>query len=207
MGSIGEKQPPPEYEAVAPSGTGSAPSADLSALFSGLKLGTEPEGPGPSTCIAHLKLLFALETLKEDIGYSDGLWSLWNSRIDGHELVQTPGGEEEERRMSSEDIDIAKKDRDFLSRIREKRWALFVARAVDRYEAWWNSMVDASPVKDDDRDSDDSTAYVNFPKDQMQRFWTADILPPLGKPYLCSNVSYFFLTRAKMSSWSCTLTC
>ncbi|KAI1025293.1 hypothetical protein LB505_009619 [Fusarium chuoi] len=27
-----------------------------------------------------------------------------------------------------------------LSKVREKRWALFVARAVDRYEAWWDSL-------------------------------------------------------------------
>lgn len=31
------------------------------------------DGPDANTCLAHLKLLSALQTLKEDVGYTDGL--------------------------------------------------------------------------------------------------------------------------------------
>lgn len=34
------------------------------------------DGPDANTCLAHLKLLSPLQALKEDVGYTDGLWGL-----------------------------------------------------------------------------------------------------------------------------------
>ena len=38
--------------------------------------------PDSHRCLIHLKLLSALHNLKEDVGYTDGLFGLWDARSD-----------------------------------------------------------------------------------------------------------------------------
>lgn len=53
--------------------------AALGSLFA--PKSTIPLAPVAETCIAHLRLLHAFHSLKEDIGYSDGLFGLWDSAV------------------------------------------------------------------------------------------------------------------------------
>jgi len=99
---------------------------DLTAAFANLPIPLRPTNPSVETCLAHLKLLFAFQALREEVGYTDGLFGLWDARVLAGGGQQGPG-----------------RDRERLERlglVREKRWALYVARAVDRYATWWRTM-------------------------------------------------------------------
>ncbi|KAI1880428.1 hypothetical protein JX265_002049 [Neoarthrinium moseri] len=111
--------------------------------------------PTVDTCLVHLKLLRAFEQLKSKIGYTDGLWEIWDSRALGNVEV--------------------------LAKLREKRWALYVARAVDRYQAWWKSFVpDMLTEKDILKRSPEGnpSRYAQFAAAHEPMRWTKDILPP-----------------------------
>src|ERR1044072_1405222 len=45
-------------------------TADITASFAHLKLGNAPKQPDADTCLAHLKLLIDIQTLKTDVGYT-----------------------------------------------------------------------------------------------------------------------------------------
>jgi hypothetical protein len=167
------KQPP---DAAA---TNEAEPVNITAAFEKLSLTSPTPSYFPTTdaCLAHLKLLFALQSMKEDVGYTDGLWGLWDSRagpIDHSERSV------EERAQD--------KQLQALSQIREKRWALFVARAVERYEAWWRSFP-RSPLSEGDMMAASSDKYIDFTKDGSPPLieWSEEMLPPLGMalPLLC----------------------
>jgi len=73
---------PPDYAAPAALDT---PSADvLNAAFANLKISEQDNLPFPDAnlCLAHLKLLTVFHNLKEDIGYTDGLFDLWDSHCE-----------------------------------------------------------------------------------------------------------------------------
>lgn len=151
---------PPAYSspALSPETIG-----ELNAAFSSLDLASISTTVTQDTCLAHLKLLHAFQNLKEDVGYTDGLWQLYNSRalspnvrVDGNE------GEKPER---------------LLAMLREKRWALYLARAVDRYEAWWN-IFPADPLREQDlvENSPKFAGFVECDSPQQLHF-----LPPIGK--------------------------
>ncbi|KAI9172315.1 hypothetical protein HJFPF1_01815 [Paramyrothecium foliicola] len=112
--------------------------------------------PTADTCLAHLRLLHTFEKLKHAIGYQDGLWDIWDNRA-----ASAPN-----------EIDV-------LVIVREKRWALYVARAVERYEAWWRSFVpDMLLEKDMIQGDQNSARYEGFLKaDPVE--WNADMLPPI----------------------------
>lgn len=130
-------------------------------------------------CLAHLKLLHAIHNLKEDVGYTDGLWGLWDSQVmDGKglspELAQyLPAGADREK-MTDDDI-----QKMLLSKVREKRWAIFVARAVDRYETWWNTQ-GISMLTEEDMVATTSDRYMRFPSTNIKLDWKMPMLPPLG---------------------------
>lgn len=169
---------PPTYD-EAQQGRAPPPADGLSIAIDDHKLDYIHD-PDPETCLAHLRLLSAFQNMKEDIGYTDGLWGIWNSRADGNIQV-TPEGE------ILEDISVAadtmghKEKELILSKIREKRWALFVARAVDRYEAWWNALVGSGPLREEYMDEEDTMNYTGFPSTDGSRFWADrnQPLPPL----------------------------
>lgn len=215
MASDSRHNPPPAYGEPASGDNGALDeSINLAALFESLNLSNMPGSLSVDNCLVHLKLMFAIQWMKEDVGFTDGLWGLWDHRagpIDaalkrrpGRRKVsgeaaqagddQTEKGDEKELPDVVPTIEerLACKNLETLSRIREKRWALFVARAVDRYEAWWNSLVRRFPPpagrlteKDIDEDPIGSVRYAKFPTvidDENAVFpWTEDMLPPLGK--------------------------
>lgn len=71
------------------------------------------EFPTPGQTIAHLELLVAFSHLRDEIRSHDGLFDLWNNDATS--------------KISIEDI-------------QEKRWAVFVTTAVDRFSAWWKAL-------------------------------------------------------------------
>jgi hypothetical protein len=153
------KEQPPSYTANDPAD----PSPEeLNRAFNNLKLSETPlEFPEPEQCLAHLKLLFAFHALKEDIGYTDGIFNLWNSACE---------------KMSNRDEALAK--------MREKRWALYIARAVERFETWWITVLCAmEPSKrlECKEMVANNLRFAEFPKRGAVQKWTAVMLPPLGK--------------------------
>jgi hypothetical protein len=117
--------------------------------------------PQADACLAHLRLLYAFERLKSETGYQDGLWDIWDSRAGGP---------------------TASNAADILVKLREKRWAVYVARAVDRYEAWWKSFV-PQMLKEKETmagEGADQQRYEGFTENKPT-IWNEEMLPPLGK--------------------------
>lgn len=158
------KEAPPSYAATDPINAPiDGPTAEeLSAAFSSLRLSdTPPAFPTADHCLAHLKLLSAFHALKEDVGYTDGLFNLWDAKC---ELL--------------ENTDEA------LAKMREKRWVLYIARAVERFEDWW--LKDLCNREDSKRLECKEMAanvlkFTEFPNRGRVRSWTTSMLPPLGR--------------------------
>lgn len=172
--NIDASQAPPTYSAMDP--LPETTTEDLSAAFNELNIQTSPTNPTVDLCLAHLKLLNAFFNLKEEIGYTDGLFGLWDSRVVG---IAGPA--------ESSDEAASKSQEEALSKIREKRWALYVARAVDRFEVWWLKVLctrettSGSPANRL-RQADLESPYMSdFPITGKPQVWTADMLPPIGK--------------------------
>ncbi|KAH7336629.1 hypothetical protein BKA65DRAFT_479516 [Rhexocercosporidium sp. MPI-PUGE-AT-0058] len=181
-------QPPepvlPEYSGLISNGQGAPPSYDqhassanppsyaatknatgefdneLDAGFSSLTIAENaPEFPEADQCLAHLKLLSAFHTLKEDIGYADGIFGLYDAKCD---------------MATNRDASLAK--------MREKRWALYVARAADRFQDWWLKVLcNMEPsVRLEGKDMSSGAAnFTQFTKAGRGRLWTPEMLPPL----------------------------
>lgn len=123
-----QESPPPGY-AQAESGYGSEEydrdnaidPPDITAGFSNLKIVKGKDGfPATEEVIAHLKLLECFYRLKQSIGSRDGLFGIYNELVTWHGITDE------------------NKTAECLAKLAEKRWAIFVQRAVDRYEAWLN---------------------------------------------------------------------
>jgi hypothetical protein len=155
-----EKEAPPSYAPNDP--ISDAAAAELNAAFVKLKLSdTPPAFPEADHCLAHLKLLSTFHSLKEDIGYTDGLFGLWDARC---ELVD----QKEEA----------------LANMREKRWSLYIARAVERFEAWWLRVLcpreGGERLKCKDM-TDTCIPFAEFTLRGQVQQWTPAMLPPVGK--------------------------
>ena len=154
-----QQQPPPTYSANPP---------DLAAAFSNLTINRGSPTPTPEQCIAHLKLLEAFHQLREDVATTDGLFGINDS------LVST---DEPSKNQSA-----------ILLRIREKRWAVYVARAVSRFEKWWQESVQPDAVMISEKDLTGKLPFTE--EDRRIGSWdiTRDQLPPLGM----FDPSFFF---------------
>lgn len=111
-------------------------------------------------CILHLKLLAALADLRETISTTDGLFGIGDYQIENFQDEQTRGKA--------------------LVRVREKRWAVYTARAVDRYADWWTSCIpvsEAFPTIDSIQEKE-YTALTDSPELSSSM---RSMLPPLGK--------------------------
>ncbi|KAI1488442.1 hypothetical protein F5X96DRAFT_671707 [Biscogniauxia mediterranea] len=174
----GSNGAPPQYTTLDTNN----PSAteDISAAFSSLKLPISVGDVTPDTCLAHLKLLFAFQTLKDDIGYTDGLWAIYDTRV----LTEQQGKARPFEKGQKLDDDTARE----LARLREKRWALYVARAVDRYQTWWKTF-QANWLTEEDMESD-SAKYKTFPVVSDPLKWTDRMLPPLDYLEDCMRYGY-----------------
>jgi hypothetical protein len=151
---------PPDYAAPAAL---DAPAADvLNAAFANLKISEQDNlaFPDANLCLAHLKLLTVFHNLKEDIGYTDGLFDLWDSRCD-----------------------IAENRGEALAKTREKRWALYIARAVERFQEWWLKVLcrqEESTRLTRNEMAASNRRFIDFPKTGLIRRWDTAGLPPIG---------------------------
>ncbi|KAF7543120.1 hypothetical protein G7Z17_g10998 [Cylindrodendrum hubeiense] len=205
---------PPSYQDAEAAAATSEPPPGLAESFATLSLATTPRDPDPDTCLAHLRLLSAFESLREDVGYTDGLWGLWDTRAPAEtekdhakepvakasqqKVPDEKKGKEPTSKASQSKFPSEKQAKEpapnapqtevpnerhlQLSKIREKRWALFVARAADRYETWWKGLVEGPALTEDDMNSQTSTAYALFPisqNTQDSKYWGKTSLPPL----------------------------
>lgn len=119
--------------------------------------------PQKDHLIAHLKLLEAIYNLRLAIGSQDRLFDIAAPKF---ELAEDPATK---------------------ARVSEKRWAVYVARAVDRFEKWWmNSIPNIRPsavnshltTKDWLSNRTNHTIVLrSVPLEQFSK----DTLPPLGK--------------------------
>lgn len=135
---------------------------DLSARLQNLTLKGANNSQVPETAhlIAHLKFLEALYKLREDIGARDGLFGIASPR--------------EDLRTSENQV-----------RVLEKRWAVYVTRAVDRFERWYNTCAPAT----DQGVKRGKTTLTDFRKRDFDKMYNRrysfsfdrDELPPLGK--------------------------
>ncbi|KAG0645916.1 Glycine-rich domain-containing 2 [Hyphodiscus hymeniophilus] len=154
------KEAPPSYAQSDPIPADQV--AELNSAFAALNLSAQhPDFPKADQCLAHLKLLSAFYALKEDVGYTDDLFGLSDSRC---EIL------EGEQRNEA------------LAKTREKRWALFVARAKERFEEWWVNVL--CPREGGRRLLGKEMLITNpdfmsFTQKGRPQTWTVDMLPPL----------------------------
>ena len=107
--------PPPLYTVEA------YPNASDIAGLATLDLSTKKTRP-ISDLSAHLKLLESFHQLREDIALHDGIFGIWDS------FVPSTRSEREQAEI--------------LLKIREKRWAIYVAKAASRFQTWWQASVE-----------------------------------------------------------------
>ncbi|GAB7355284.1 hypothetical protein MBLNU459_g5824t1 [Dothideomycetes sp. NU459] len=124
-----QSSPPPSYTAtnVGPQDYADPP-VDLTAGFAQLKLdssGGSEAVPRPQECVAHLKLLQCFYRLRQKIGSAEGLFGI-SDPFPNPDIPQRDG------------------DQTDLNKIRavisEKRWQVYISRAVHRFELWRNSL-------------------------------------------------------------------
>ena len=135
--------------------------ADATAAFSSLKLDASPT-PTADQCIAHMKLLEAFHQLREDIALKDGLFGICDSFADTKITAQEKA--------------------ELLIKIREKRWAIYVARAAKRFERWWIECVE--PNAQMLKQSEIPVAFKQKLHIGACLDLNCDNLPPLGKSAL-----------------------
>lgn len=128
-----------------------------------LNLGNKPNNAttftvSPDQCVAHLKLLAVLADLRDFISGNDGLFGIFDSQADNF----------------PNSLDQAR------VRIREKRWAVYTARAVDRYTKWWLTCLPMSRPNVSMRDLE-VYDYETIVDCGTQILWSKDNLPPLGE--------------------------
>jgi hypothetical protein len=157
---------PPAYSSAEGQSVTEGTLAETAAAFSSLNLSQSSSEPTADACLAHLRVLFAFEELKTRIGLQDGLWDIWDSRA-------------REAGANAKNV---------LAVLREKRWAVFIARAVSRYEAWWQSFVPDMLKESDMTAADHETKerYLGFTASHPT-VWAADMLPPLGECSGCGG--------------------
>ncbi|KAH6897304.1 hypothetical protein B0T10DRAFT_535886 [Thelonectria olida] len=137
---------------------------------------SETEDLNVVNCLVHLKLMHAFQSLKEDIGYTDGLWGIWNTRA---EIGRINHQSSEIKESYVDPICLSDDEKiQTLSKLREKRWAVYVARAVERYEAWWLSFYEPSLTQKDMAEPK-STSYEAFHMAGDSLDWNGMIMPPL----------------------------
>ena len=153
------ESPPPAYTSQAPRTAPTEPP-DITAAFSNLDLNSTDQ-PTPDQCLAHLKVLETFHQLREDVATQDGLFGIRDSFL--------PVCKDEKERAQR------------LMQIREKRWAVYVTKAAQRFEKWWTLAVQprADPLH---VDRIHNVSMHDFKQKQNEHsHWHVDRLPPIGK--------------------------
>jgi hypothetical protein len=145
--------------------------AAMTASLAGLTLnlrGDAPE-PTPDQCLAHLKLLEWFHTLRERVIRTDGVFGLPDS------LARQETKWDDPNQASESEL------------LREKRWAVFVTRAVDRFEAWWARCAPSTRfgqpsrrLTQKDMDGSGGKAFEASFQHKFNRQYPLENLPPLG---------------------------
>ena len=148
--------PPPSYSASAVQ----EPPPDISTAFANLNLHVPSaltQTPTPDECLAHLKLLEAFHSLRQDVCQHDGLFGINDS-------FATASTEKERTQQ--------------LANLREKRWQVYVSKANKRFEAWWMTCV----LPEARRETQYAVTTVGrTPWVGEKLEFERDNLPPLGK--------------------------
>ncbi|KAJ5814832.1 hypothetical protein N7474_006609 [Penicillium riverlandense] len=128
--------------------------------LSSLNLAEEPKDANfitPDQCVAYIKFITALGRLRMNIASQDGIFGLWD-----------------------EDTAQFGNSNEVLARIREKRWAVYTARAVDRYTKWWDACLPTANPMPTMADMRKST-FGRILRPDNEVVWLEKYLPPLGK--------------------------
>lgn len=134
-----------------------------------LKLDGAQPTPSVGQCIVHLKLMEAFARLREEVGAADGLFGISDGLA---ELGQFWSADEASRAHTR-------------AQIRERRWAVYVARAANRFEHWWRAALPNIP----NGKPSDKPRQAYFAFDSPYRLmplsfhpvqFTRAVLPPLG---------------------------
>ena len=137
-------------------------------------LDTPTSLPNVQKVIAHLELLHAIHSLRNDVSNHDGLFDLYNE-----DVGPTKGASNEQAQSP------------LVESLKAKRWAVFVARAEDRFRAWWSSLRKKSGAAMLRLGPLSTKAYFNAqfePKFFKRVITTKDDLPPLGRSSLAWSV-------------------
>lgn len=170
---------PPPYSSR-PSSSTTIPSRTVPASWE-LNFKPSPlEIPTPAECIAHLKLLHAFAKLRHEVGNHEGLYGIRLEDVDVKEQKShahgastadsTPqfGGPHDEHTTTAEAESHVPKsatihDAGLAERVRDKKWSVFVTKAVARFEKWWNMLPEQShwdrPIRTDDFETEASFLY------------------------------------------------
>lgn len=130
--------PPPAYGAREPSPPvidqdDVITPADMTSGFKNLTISSDGSRPSVEQCIAHLKVLESFYRLRQTVSSTDGLFGIEDKFV----RDSVPDG-------NSDRIPA------LLAKLAEKRWAIYVSRAVERFETWLITVLpDARPASTD----------------------------------------------------------
>lgn len=161
--------PPPTYEEAERQQHNVQHPLDAANSFAPL----DPELPSPVDGIAHLKLLECFYRLKQKIASADGLFDI-SSDILGDIDQNTP------RKDAHND-----KNNMMLTLLAEKRWQVYVSRAVDRFSRWRFSLEpDADYYTLRQAVTSEGAVLADRVKPENAQPLSLDTanLPPIGKP-------------------------
>lgn len=102
--------------------------------------------------IIHLKFLSAVAKLQYFIKGTDKLFGIHDSE--------------------AKNFGDPRKQAQAAARIQEKRWAVYVARAVDRFTVWWQTCLPSLNTR--------RISSLNS-SPEAKIVWSANMIPPLGK--------------------------
>jgi hypothetical protein len=107
-------------------------------------------------CIAHLKFLAVLADLRDSVTNINGLFNI----------------KDPDPAVFGDDMNEA------FARVKEKRWAVYTARAVDRYTTWWTKYISTSNCR---KLQDLESSSYDLVTQHSPCKWFPGIMPPLGK--------------------------
>lgn len=193
--------PPPDYQAE----DNAVRPPDYTAGFANLSISDAPSSNIPSVneTIAHLKTLECFSRLRQSIASTDGLFGIDNATIveiaRSSSLANGEGADE------------------LLPRLAEKRWAVYITRAVDRFHAWISAVVPADPLptadeieRDGKNDRLTNPSYVKRPMTPIG----ALNMPPLDvlmvwHSYMLNPRAYLedCIRLGRMALWNTRMPC
>lgn len=145
---------PPPYSSQPPSARTSTSNGATGRVPSIEQLSFKPsplEIPTPAECIAHLKLLHAFAKLRHDVGNQEGLYGIYLEKADTYAQASfhnggQNGGEHQTYNQHAAPEATSGPDASLAERVRDKRWSVFVEKAVARFERWWETLPTSSSI-------------------------------------------------------------